>query len=86
MTQNKKKWKIKNNKDMDYNNIIRHGGLGHKQFRESWPYVSNATPYQGVYHCELSHVKNEFSLLCMLQNENGQRERESVQKRQWVQV
>ena len=48
--------------------IIRHGGLGH-EVQETWPYLSNAThwPY------ELSHVKNEFSLvgLTTCQYENG---------------
>ena len=34
--------------------IIRHGGLGH-EVQESWPYLSNATPWP----YELSHVKNE---------------------------
>ena len=38
--------------------IIRHGGLGH-QVQESWPYLSIATPWP----YELSHVKNEFSLV-----------------------
>ena len=38
--------------------IIRHGGLGH-EVQESWPYLSNATPQP----YELSHVKNEFSLV-----------------------
>ena len=38
--------------------IIRHGGLGH-EVQESWPYLSNATPWP----YELSHVKNEFSLV-----------------------
>ena len=33
--------------------IIRHGGLGH-EVQESWPYLSSI---------ELSHVKNEFSLV-----------------------
>ena len=79
MTYNTKNWKRKNNKDMDYD----HGGLGH-QFQESWPYLSNATPQ--LY--ELSHVKNEFSLvgLTECQYENGQSERESAQKEQWVQI
>ena len=64
--------------------IICHGGLGHK-IQESWPYLSNATP--SPY--ELSHrekTKNELSLvgLTACQCENGQSERESVQKRkQW---
>ena len=40
--------------------IIRHGGLGH-QVHESWPYLSNATPWP----YELSHVRNEFSLVAM---------------------
>ena len=57
--------------------IIRPGGLAH-EVQESWPYLSNATawPY------ELSHVKNEFSPvgLTACQYENGQSERESVQK------
>ena len=48
--------------------IIRHGSLGH-EVQESWPYLSNATswPY------ELSHEKNEFSLvgLTACQYENG---------------
>ena len=44
-----------NTKDLDY--IIRHGGLGH-EVQESWPYLSNATPWP----YELSHVKNKFSL------------------------
>ena len=48
--------------------IIRHGGSGH-EVQESWPYLTNATswPY------ELSHVKNEFSLvgLTACQYENG---------------
>ena len=42
--------------------IIRHGGSGH-EVQESWPYLgsylSNATPWP----YELSHVKNEFSLV-----------------------
>ena len=38
--------------------IIRHGGLGH-EVQESLPYLSNATPWP----YELSHLKNEFSLL-----------------------
>ena len=38
--------------------IIRHGGLGH-EVQESWPYLSNATPWP----YELSHVKNERSLV-----------------------
>ena len=38
--------------------IIRHGVLGH-EVQESWPYLSNATPWP----YELSHVKNEFSLV-----------------------
>ena len=38
--------------------IIRHGGLGH-EVQESWPYLSNATPWP----YELSHVKNKFSLV-----------------------
>ena len=48
--------------------IIRHGGLGHEDQR-SWPYLSNATPWP----YELSHVKNEFSLvgLTARQYENG---------------
>ena len=48
--------------------IIRHGGLGH-EVQESWPYLSNATPW--LY--ELSHVKNEFSLVGLIacQYENG---------------
>ena len=48
--------------------IIRHGGLGY-EVQESWPYLSIATsrPY------ELSHVKNEFSLVgsTACQYENG---------------
>ena len=40
--------------------IIRHGGLGH-EIQESWPYLSNATPWP----YELSHVKNEFSLVVL---------------------
>ena len=48
----------KNTKDMDYN--IRHGDLGH-EIQESWPYLSNATPWP----YELSHVKNEFSLVVL---------------------
>ena len=64
--------------------IIRHGGLGHG-VQESWPYgpyLSNATPWP----YELSHVKNEFSLvgLTACQYENGYCEKESVQKQQWV--
>ena len=55
MTYNIKTGK-ENTKDMDYNN--RHGGLGH-EVQESWPYLSNATPWP----YELSHVKNEFSLV-----------------------
>ena len=48
---------------MDY-----HGGLGH-EVQESWPYLSNATPWP----YELSRVKNEFSLvgLTACQYENG---------------
>ena len=38
--------------------IIRHGGLGH-EVQESWPYLSSSTPWP----YELSHVKNEFSLV-----------------------
>ena len=38
--------------------IILHGGLGH-EVQESWPYLSNVTPWP----YELSHVKNEFSLV-----------------------
>ena len=47
---------------MDY------GGLGH-EVQGSWPYLSNATPWP----YELSHVKNEFSLvgLTACQYENG---------------
>ena len=63
-------WKGKNTKEMDYN--IRHGGLGGGlgyEFQGSWPYLSNATPWP----YELSHVKNEFSLvgLTACQYENG---------------
>ena len=63
--------------------IIRHGGLGN-EVQESWPYLSNATPQP----YELSDVKNEFSImgLTACQYENGQNERESVQKQQWVQI
>ena len=64
--------------------IIRHGGLGH-QVQESWPYLSNATPQP----YELSHVKNEFSLvgLTACQYENGQSERERVHKQyEWIQI
>ena len=68
MTLQHKNWKGK---------IIRHCGLGH-EVQESWPYLSNATswPY------ELSHVKNEFSLvgLTACQYENAYSDRESVQK------
>ena len=39
--------------------IIRHGGLALNEVQESWPYLSNATPCP----YELSHVKNEFSLV-----------------------
>ena len=48
--------------------IIRHGGLGH-EVQESWPNPTNATPWP----CELSHVKNEFSLVVLTacQYENG---------------
>ena len=48
--------------------IILHGGLGH-EVQGSWPYLSNATPWP----YELSHVKNEFSLvgLTSCQYENG---------------
>ena len=48
--------------------IIRHGGFGHEVL-ESWPYLSNATPWP----YEPSHVKNEFSLvgLTACQDENG---------------
>ena len=48
--------------------IIHHGGLVH-ELKESWPYLSNATPW--LY--EMSHVKNEFSLvgLTVCQYENG---------------
>ena len=57
--------------------IIHDGRLGH-EVQESWPSLSNATtwPY------ELSHVNNEFSLvgLTACQCENGQSERENVQK------
>ena len=35
--------------------------LGH-EVQESWPYLSNAT----LWPCELSHVKNEFSLVGLL--------------------
>ena len=49
---------------MDYNNSSR-------QFRqkESWPYLSNATPWP----YKLSHVHNEFALvgLTACQYENG---------------
>ena len=38
--------------------IIRQGGLGH-EVQESWSYPSNVTPWP----YEVSHVKNEFSLL-----------------------
>ena len=52
--------------------IIRHGGWGH-EVQESWPYLSNATPWP----YELSHVENEFSLVgltaCQYENENGSR-------------
>ena len=49
--------------------IIRHSGLGH-EVQESWPYLSNVTPCRPY---ELSHVKNEFSLvgLTACQYENG---------------
>ena len=52
--------------------IICHGVLGH-EVQESWPYLSNATPCP----YELSHVKNEFSLvgLTAFQYENGLSER-----------
>ena len=33
--------------------IIRHGGLGH-EVQESWPYLSNATPWP----YELNHLSN----------------------------
>ena len=48
--------------------IIRHGGLGH-EVQESWPYLSNATPWP----YDLSPVKNGFSLvgLTACQYENG---------------
>ena len=48
--------------------IIRHGGSGH-EVQESWPYLSNATPWP----YELRHVQNEFSLveLIAFQYENG---------------
>ena len=48
--------------------IIRHGGTGH-EVQESWPYLSNATPWP----YELSHGKNELSLvgLTACQYENG---------------
>ena len=48
--------------------IIRHGRLG-REVQESWPYLSNATPWP----YELSHVKNEFSLVVLTacQYENG---------------
>ena len=41
----------------------------HPEVKESWPYLSNATPW----HYELSHVRNEFSLvgLTACQYENG---------------
>ena len=48
MTYNIKTGKEKS-KDMD--TIIRHGGLGH-EVQESWPYLSNVTPWP----YELSHV------------------------------
>ena len=53
--------------------ILRHGGSGH-EVQESWPYLSNATPWP----YELSHVKNEFSLvgLTACQHESGQSGRE----------
>ena len=55
--------------------IIRHGGLGH-EVQESWPYLSNATPWP----YELSHVKNEFFLvgLTACQYERMVRVREKV--------
>ena len=40
--------------------IIRPGGLGH-EVQESWPYLSNATPWP----YELSHGKNKFSLVVL---------------------
>ena len=48
--------------------IIRHGGLSY-EVQELWLYLSNATPWS----YELSHVKNEFSLvgLTAFQYENG---------------
>ena len=68
MTYNRKK-KRKNNKDMDYNNTSR-------RFRPLG-YLSNVTPSPSG----LSHVKNEFSLVGLTAcRENGQSERESVQK------
>ena len=38
--------------------IIRHGGLGH-EVQESWPYLSNATPWP----YKLSHVTQFSSAL-----------------------
>ena len=63
--------------------MIRHGSLGH-QVQESWPYLLNVTP--SPYGP--SHVKNEFFLmrLTACQCENGQSEREGVEKHQWVQI
>ena len=64
-------YKIKNGKEQILGiwiTIIRQGGLGH-EVQESWPYLSNAPPWP----YELSHVKNEFSLvgLTACQYENG---------------
>ena len=58
----------KNTKDLDYNNSSRRFILG-DEVQESWPYLSNATPWP----YELSHVKNESSLvgLTACQYENG---------------
>ena len=65
MTYNTKTGK-ENTKEMDYNNSSRR--FRH-EFQGSWPYLSNATPWP----YELSHVKNEFSLvgLTACQYENG---------------
>ena len=55
--------------------IIRHDGLSH-EVQESWPYLSNATPWS----YELSHVKNEFSLMGFYVSMRMVRVREKVFK------
>ena len=43
--------------------IIRHGGLGH-EVQESWPYLSNATPWP----YELSRVINKINIATIVES------------------